>query len=238
MWWHWRSDLINHYEKWSPTYIPQKPEWSQWVFPASLPAGCAAHSTPHFIPNVKRDQESNHGLCRENLNFIPQANHKHDPQRQNAYSDMKIRKMLPPKATLNKWHNGKCDENLLESYSKPKHHHYQISGSNAKAASLSPLPLSVWLALVSDESLSWPYSPGSHVTLSHRSLPRGSHRKSVFPGHLNCPAVQRGKKGRVVKSRTLNLGALFFVTVIRLWAKLQYFTFLLLLTVADIVVAI
>lgn len=144
----------------------------------------------------------------------------------------------PPKATLNKWHSGKCDENLLESYSEPKHHHYQISGSNAKAASLSPLPLSVWLALVSDESLSWPYSAGSHVTLSHRSLPRGSHRKSVFPGHLNCPAVQRGKKGRVVKSRTLNLGALFFLTVIRLWAKLQYSTFLLLMTVADAVVAI
>lgn len=107
---------------------------------------------------------------------------------------MKIWKMLPPKATLNKSHNGKCDENLLESCSKPKHHHYQISGSNAKAASLSPLPLSVWLALVSDESLSWPYSPGSHVMLSHRSLPWGSHRKSVFPGHLNCPAVQRGEK--------------------------------------------
>lgn len=38
------------------------------------------------------------------------------------------------KAALNKWHNGKCDENLLPSFSKPKHRHYQISGSNAELA--------------------------------------------------------------------------------------------------------
>lgn len=192
MWWHWRTDLINHYEKWSPTYIPQKPEWSQWVFPASLPA---AHYSPYFIPTVYNMTKRVIIVYAEKI-WISFHKHTKYMTRSGKMLTLTWRygKCYPPKATLNKWHNGKCDENLLESYSKPKHHHYQISGSNAKAASLSPLPLSVWLALVSDESLSWPYSAGSHVTLSLRSLPRGSHRKSVFPGHLNCPAVQRGKK--------------------------------------------
>lgn len=67
------------------------------------------------------------------------------------------------------------------SWESPKSHH-QISGSNAKLPLLSPLPMSVWWTLVSDGSLSWPYSAGSRAMLSHRSLPRGPHRKSWLPG--------------------------------------------------------
>lgn len=141
--------------------------------------------------------------------------------------------MLAPKAALNKWHNGKSDENLrgvLLQTSPPTPNKW----IKRKAALLSPLPLSVWGTLVSDESLSWPYSAGSHVTLSHRSLPQGSHRKSLFPGHYMLSistALRWGKKCNVVKRRvrrrTVNLGTVFLSlrgshkTWVR--AKLEYF---------------
>lgn len=59
----------------------------------------------------------------------------------------RYRRWSPPrKATLNKWHNGKCDENLLQSFSEPKHRHYQISGSNAELVPYHHFPcLFGWL---------------------------------------------------------------------------------------------
>lgn len=87
---------------------------------------------------------------------------------------------------IEKRQNGKSDENLLgvllQTSPLPN------KWIKRKAALLSPLPLSVWWTLVSDESLSWPYSAGLHVMLSHRSLPQSSHRKSVFPGH-HMPSI-------------------------------------------------
>lgn len=87
--------------------------------------------------------------------------------------------------TAERWHNGKSDEDLrgvlLQTSSPPPVP--PNKWIKRKAVPLSPLPLSVWWTLVSDESLSGPYSAGSHVMLSHRSLPQGSHRKSLFPGH-------------------------------------------------------
>lgn len=83
-----------------------------------------------------------------------------------------------------KWHNGKSDENLLElllQTSAPPN-----KWIKHKAALLSPLPLSVWWTLVSDESLSWPYSAGSHVMLSHRSLPPGLPQEESGPWALHA----------------------------------------------------
>lgn len=106
-----------------------------------------------------------------------------------------------------KWHNGKSDENLLGV--SPQTSPPPNKWIKRKPALLSPLPLSVWWTLVSDESLSWPYSAGSHVMLSHRSLPQGSHRKSLLPGHHTCQVsqlpygeekMQRGQ-GRTVNFR-------------------------------------
>lgn len=126
----------------------------------------------------------------------------------------RYRRWSPPrKATLNKWHNGKCDENLLQSFSKPKHRHYQISGSNAELVPYHHFPcLFGWLQYLMN-----PYR--GHTVLVHMSsyltgpflrAPTGR----VCSRDTSCKIPQlpcSWKKGRVVKSRTLNLGTAVFL---------------------------
>lgn len=97
-----------------------------------------------------------------------------------------------------KWHNGKSDENLLgvSLQTSPPPNKW----IKRKAALLSPLPLSVWWTLVSDEPLSWPYSVTCHVITQvpspglpqEESVPRALHAKC-----LDCLTVR--EKRSVVK---------------------------------------
>lgn len=175
MWWHWRSDLINHYEEWYPHTSPSWPEWSLWASPASLAADCRVHYTRRFA-NVTKGATIMQG---EANSARKQAMAKYFFWRPLMEDGRCARK-----ATLNKWHNGKCDENLPQSFSEAKQRHDQISGSNVELPPYRHFPcLFGWLQYLMN-----PYRghtvAGSHVMLSHRSLPRGSHRKRVFPGHL------------------------------------------------------
>lgn len=172
-------------EKWSNKslwkMIPPHISPMTWIVLMSLPSiPCSRlQSTlhPSFLQTWPREQSR--------ANSILQMHRTHEVAKYFFFWHQEIEDAHPlARLHLTNDITGSVMRICLQSFSEPKHRHYQISGSNAELVPLSPLPLSVWLTAVSDESLSWPYSAGSHVTLSHRSLPQGSHRKSAFPGHL------------------------------------------------------
>lgn len=168
---HQRGELVNHWWRWCSTSVPTNLRGS---CPWSSPAEGALHVSSHSIWNHAQsisDRPSNHWLQKEINAF-----HIHALVRAKGWL---WRLPQPPLSQQHVTHAGIV---MRISWESPKSHH-QISGSNAKLPPLSPLPLSVWWTLVSDGSLSSPYSAGSWAMLSHRPLPRGSHRKSRLPGH-------------------------------------------------------